>query len=167
MRAARLTFSTSVVACLLLGTGPEAQAAEYGLTTYALGQNGFGAGITPPAGTYVSTLAGVYSGRIGGTLDFGGVTLGAGAHLDFFTSGINGLYVFDRKVLGGNLAVSATIPVGYMNLDAMVTVGPLVRSAEHRRRWSGRHRPQSAARLDARRLLAHRLHPDGDSDRSI
>ena len=125
MRAARLTFSTSVVACLLLGTGPEAQAAEYGLTTYALGQNGFGAGITPPAGTYVSTLAGIYSGRIGGTLDFGGVTLGAGAHLDFFTAGINGLYVFDRKVLGGNLAVSATIPVGYMNLDAMVTVGPL------------------------------------------
>ena len=125
MRAARYTLLTTVIGCLSLGTGPEAQAAEYALSTYALGQNGFGAGVTPPAGTYVSTLAGVYSAGIGRPIEFGGVPIAAGAHLDFFTSGINGLYVFDHKVLGGNLAVSATIPVGYMNVDAMVTVGPL------------------------------------------
>ena len=125
MRAARYTLLTTVIGCLSLGTGPEAQAAEYGLTSYALGQNGFGAGVTPPAGTYVTTLAGVYSGRIGAPYEFGGVALTAGATFDFFTTGINGLYVFDHKVLGGNLAVSATIPVGYMTLDARATAGPL------------------------------------------
>ncbi len=125
MRAARITLLTTVFGCLSLGTGPEAQAAEYALSTYALGQNGFGAGVTPPAGLYMSTIGGVYSAGVGRAIEFGGVPIAAGAHLDFFTSAINGLYVFDHKVLGGNLAVSATIPVGYMTLDAMVTVGPL------------------------------------------
>ena len=64
MRAARYTLLTSVIGCLSLGTGPEAQAAEYALSTYALGQNGFGAGVTPPAGMYVSAVAGVYSARV-------------------------------------------------------------------------------------------------------
>src|SRR6187455_2445767 len=110
MRAARITLLTTVFGCLSLGTGPEAQAAEYALSTYALGQNGFGAGVTPPAGLYMSTIGGVYSAGVGRAIEFGGVPIAAGAHLDFFTSAINGLYVFDHKVLGGNLAVSATIP---------------------------------------------------------
>jgi hypothetical protein len=58
MRAARITLLTTVFGCLSLGTGPEAQAAEYALSTYALGQNGFGAGVTPPAGLYMSTIGG-------------------------------------------------------------------------------------------------------------
>jgi hypothetical protein len=43
----------------------------------------------------------------------------------FYSSAINGLYVFDHKVFGGDLGVSATVPAGFINIDAMVTAGGL------------------------------------------
>ena len=80
------------------------KAAEYGFSTYALGQTVFGAGVTPPPGTYVTAAAGVYTADIGRTVTFGnGVTVGAGANVHFYSSAINGLYVFDHKIFGGNL----------------------------------------------------------------
>jgi hypothetical protein len=103
----------------------EATAAEYGFTSYSLGQNAFGAGVTPPAGTYVTTAVGLYTADIGRGVSFGGVTLGAGAHIEFWSSAVNGLYVLEHKVLGGNLGISATVPVGRISIDAMVTAGLL------------------------------------------
>jgi hypothetical protein len=126
MRIARIVLTASVAGCFLLGTPREAaQATEYGLSTYGLGQNAFGAGATPPPGIYLTTATSFYNAKIGSSENFGGVTIGAGAHLQFLSTAINGLYVFDHKVLGGNLGISATIPVGYVNIDAAVTVGPL------------------------------------------
>jgi len=93
-------------------------AAEFGFSAYGLGGAGFGAGVTPPPGTYVTTVAAYYEGEAGGTITLGGVTLDAGVTIDFFTAGLNGLYVPQEKVLGGNLGLSVTVPVGYIDIDA-------------------------------------------------
>jgi len=127
MRAARYVLLAAVAGCLSLETGLEAKAAEYGFASYGLGQNAFGAGVTPPAGTYLSSATGFYDADIGRSINFGGVTIGAGARVEVLSSAINGLYVFNRQVLGGNLGVSATVPVGFIDIDAVVTVGPLSR----------------------------------------
>src|SRR5690349_8606966 len=89
-----------------------------------------GAGVTPPAGTYVTTAAGNYSGEIGTAVSFGGVTLNAGAKVDLFISGLNVLYVPETKLLGGNLGLSVTVPVGHNNTEATLAVGPLSASRE-------------------------------------
>jgi hypothetical protein len=126
MRAARFLLLSTVVGCLsFLETSLEARAAEYGITTYTLGQNSFGAGFTPPPGTYVTGVMGIYNAKIGVSETFGNpaVTISSGAHLEFWSSAINGLYVFDHKVLGGNLGVSATVPAGFVKIDATVTSG--------------------------------------------
>ena len=124
----RFLLLATVAGCLSLDPGSKANAAEYGFSTYGVGQNSFGAGVTPPPGTYVTEAVGVYTANIGRSITFGdpAVTIGAGAHVRFETAAINGLYVFDHKVLGGNLGISATVPVGFMSLDA--TVGPISRS---------------------------------------
>jgi hypothetical protein len=125
MRPGRFLLLATLVGGFSIDASLEAKATEYGLSTYALGQNAFGAGVTPPPGTYLTSATSFYNGKIGSTLEFGGVTLGAGAHLEFLATAINGLYVFNHQVLGGNLGVSATVPVGYVNIDATVTAGPL------------------------------------------
>ena len=99
----------------------QAQAVEYGLPTYALGESAFSAGITPPAGTYVSAVFDNYSGHIGSAVSFGGVTLNPGAKINLFSSGLNLLYVPATKVFGGNLGLSVTIPFGYIDADAFIT----------------------------------------------
>jgi hypothetical protein len=55
------------------------QAAEFALGTYGLGSSTFGVGVTPPAGTYVTTAAGFYQADISGPLTIGNVRLNAGA----------------------------------------------------------------------------------------
>ena len=130
MRAMPLLSRSVLVGCLLLPAASVANAAEYAFTSYGLGGNAFGAGVTPPPGTYVTTLAGFYSGKIGRTLDFGGVVLNAGVNVDFFTSGVNVLYVPETKLFGGNLGLSTTVPVGHDALGATIGVGPLSASRD-------------------------------------
>jgi hypothetical protein len=119
-----LTFSLPAAATV------PAQAVEYALSTYALGESAFSAGVTPPPGTYVTAVTAYYSSKIEAALRFGGVTLNAGAKLDFFGSDLNVLYVPDRKLLGGNLGLSVTIPAGYINIDASIGAGSLAASRE-------------------------------------
>ena len=45
-----------------------ASATEYALSTYGLGGNAFGAGTTPPPGTYVTEATAFYNGNIGTTV---------------------------------------------------------------------------------------------------
>lgn len=109
---------------------PRAQAAEYGFSTYALGGNAFGAGQTPPPGTYVTTVTGYYSGDIGATVNFDRVTLNAGAKVQGFTSAANLLYVSPRKLFEGNLGFSITVPFGRVGVDATIAAGPIAGAAE-------------------------------------
>jgi hypothetical protein len=70
-------------------------------------------------------VIGAYSGEITGGISFGGVTLNAGVKLDSFSSALNLLYVPNRKLLGGNLGLSVTIPAAFVNYQASLEVGSL------------------------------------------
>ena len=96
-----------IAACVLVAASAESQATEYAFSTYGLGSAAFGAGVTPPPGTYVTGATAFYDATIGGALNFGGVIINAGAEVDGFAGSTNILYVPARKVLGGNL-----VPIG-------------------------------------------------------
>ena len=110
-------------ACILSGATSTTEAAESAFGSFGLGGNAFSAGITPPPGTYVSTVVGFYHGEISGTLPFQGLVLNAGAKIDFFTSALAALYVPDRKVLGGNLGLSVSVPFGHVDFLLGLSAG--------------------------------------------
>jgi len=113
---ARHPFPIALVAAgALMASSLQSTATEYAFSTYGLGGNAFGAGATPPPGTYVTEATAFYSASIGATVSFGGVTLNPGAKVDAFSAATNILYVPERKVLGGNLGLSVTIPVGHID----------------------------------------------------
>lgn len=118
MRIRQIIAPLLGAATALLAAPGGATATEYAFSTYALGSNAFGAGITPPAGTYLTTVSSYYAAKISGQIDFGGVVLNAGANIDVFASALNLLYVPTTQVLGGNLGLSITAPVGHLDLEA-------------------------------------------------
>src|SRR5262245_23036473 len=118
-------WRASMAACILVAAAPNAHAAEAAFGTYGLGGSAFNIGVTPPAGTYVTQAFAYYQADIAGSVPFHGVTLNAGLKIDFFSSATNLLYVPNRKVLGGNLGLSVTVPVGHVAFEADVGVGPL------------------------------------------
>jgi hypothetical protein len=128
MRTRYALLWTLALGCTLVASSADSRATEYGFSTYGLGGNAFGAGVTPPAGTYVTNATAFYSGEIGRSINFGGVTINAGAKVDVFSNGVNVLYVPERKVFGGNLGLSATVPLGHIDIDA--TIGPLSREVD-------------------------------------
>jgi hypothetical protein len=81
-------FSLLLGLSLLAAGSVDAQATQYAFTSYGLGGNSFGAGVTPPPGTYVTTVTTYYNAKIGTTLDFDHVTLNAGARAEIFTSAL-------------------------------------------------------------------------------
>ena len=125
MRGRRLLLQFAKAGCALAAAASTAEAAESAFGTYGLGSSGFGAGVTPPAGTYVTTAANFYQADISGNLTIGKVTLNAGAKIEYFFSALSILYVPDGKVLGGNLGVSVTLPAGHAHVEATLGVGPL------------------------------------------
>ena len=130
MRKNPFVLSSLFAASLLVMASVDARASEYGFTSYGLGGSAFGAGVTPPPGTYVTAVTGFYSGDAGRGITFGGVVINAGAEVEVFTSGLNVLYVPDRRVLGGNLGLSVTVPFGHIDIEATIGIGPLVVSRE-------------------------------------
>lgn len=121
----RFFTRTFLAGCCWAAATAEVDAAEYGFSTYGLGGTAFGAGMTPPPGTYLTAVTGSYSGEIGGQLNFGGVTINAGAKVEGFTNGWNILYVPERKLFGGNLGFAVTVPVGHVAVEATIGVGAL------------------------------------------
>src|SRR6476620_10995307 len=115
MRTRPSPLQAIIAACFLLGFRAEANATEYAFSTYGLGAAAFGAGVTPPAGTYVTGASSFYSAKIGGAVDFGYVVINAGAKIEAFAIGTNLLYVPERKIFGGNLGLSVTVPVGHLD----------------------------------------------------
>ena len=119
-----------VVAGMLWGQSGPARAAESGFAGYGLGAAAFGAGVTPPPGTYVTFVASYYTADISGAVTIGGVVLDLGLDLDFFSAAVNGVYVPNRTILGGRPAISITLPAGYVDLEAGVEVGALAATRE-------------------------------------
>jgi hypothetical protein len=118
MRIRRFLSRAVQGACVWLAAATSANAAEYAFSTYGLGSAAFGAGVTPPPGTYVTEAASFYSASIGATVSFGGITLNPGAKVDAFAAATNVLYVPERKVLGGHLGLAVTVPVGHLDVEA-------------------------------------------------
>jgi len=104
--------------CGLFASAPSSYAAEYAFTSYPLGTLAFGAGITPPPGTYVTNAMSFYSGNICGNFDFGGRTFNAGVKADIFLDSTNILLVPQGKLLDGYFGASVTVPAGWVKYDA-------------------------------------------------
>lgn len=130
MRTRALPLRALFAACSMVTAAAHAQAAEYAFSTYGLGGAAFAAGVTPPPGIYVTTVSAFYTGDIGGSISFGGAVVNAGAKVEAYSSGLNVLYVPQRKLFGGNLGLAVTVPVGHVDLDADVSVGRLTVSRE-------------------------------------
>ncbi len=130
------TRRTVLIAVFLLASALQARADEFGFSSYGLGAAAFGAGVTPPPVTYVTFVSGYYEGEINSPVTLGGVTLNVGSRVQFFQEALNGLYVPEHKVLGGNLGLSVTVPVGNVDLKAGVT-GPLGNTIEERTHGGG------------------------------
>ncbi|EKS42249.1 SphA family protein [Afipia broomeae] len=96
--------------CGLVAT-EHARAAEGGASVYLLGARGPGAGVTPPPGVYFEDDTYFYSGKIGGgrALPTGGLLVANVSAQSWFNLPTT-LWVTPAKILGGDLAFSATIP---------------------------------------------------------
>jgi hypothetical protein len=115
-------------ASLLIALVPlTAKGAEGGAGFYLLGSKGPAAAIMPPPGVFFSNDVYIYSGDLGGgkALPTGGklaVGVDGAAAIDIPTV----LWVLPEEVLGGRVGLSATIPFGWKNTEADVTIaGPL------------------------------------------
>src|SRR5262245_65658397 len=88
-----------------------AVAAEAGFSAYALGGNGFGAGVAPPPGTYVTGIGSYIAGDISGGVTYGGIDIDASLDIREFISGAVNLLVMpkDTVVLGGSPGVAVTV----------------------------------------------------------
>lgn len=117
--AAAFTLSAILVPCTV-------RAAEGGAGFYLLGSKGPAAAITPPPGVFFSNDVYFYSGDLGG-----GKALPAGGRLSV---GVEGravidvptvLWVLPEDVVGGHLGLSASVPFGWKETSADVTLaGP-------------------------------------------
>jgi hypothetical protein len=118
----RIALLSALLLCA--GAWREAEAAESGFNIYPMGSLAFGAGATPPPGLYVTPNVAYYHGEIGGNVNVGR-DLVLNMEAKFFTSGVNLLYVPETTVLGGHLGLSANVPIGYIDLTAQASLGPL------------------------------------------
>jgi hypothetical protein len=128
-RCSKYFLPSLTFGALALAHASSVSADEYGFSSYGLGSASFGAGVTPPPGTYLTFVSGLYQGKINGQLTFGGVTLNVGSKVEFFQAALNGLYVPDQTVWGGHLGLSVTVPLGHNDIKAGVT-GPLGNTIE-------------------------------------
>lgn len=105
-----LTFSTAPAKRL--------EAAEGAVGFYLLGSKTSMAGFLPPPGTYVQDLNYFYAGGASVALNLGGVTVTGGIDADVYYKLPTLLWVSDKKVLGGNLALTAIAPIGWKDVSA-------------------------------------------------
>lgn len=103
-----------------------ANAAEGGASFYLLGSRGPMAGLTPPPGVYYQNDFYYYSGHAGAGVDLElGGQLVAKVDGKIIVDMSTGLWVTPWQVLGGNLAFTATIPIGGPHIDGEIVPGPL------------------------------------------
>lgn len=127
------TLQKTAVSAVLIGTmlsGGAALAAEEGKSVYLLGAAASMAGMSPPPGTYVSSLDYLYAGTATGaaalsrSLPQTGVLLDVDADLkvkaQVAIEVMSALWVAPQKVLGGNVGFGVLLPVGKQHVDVDV-----------------------------------------------
>lgn len=85
---------------------------------YLLGSKTTMAGFLPPPGTYLQDSNYFYGGSAGSELSFAGLTISGGVDATVYYALPTGLWVAPGSVLGGNLALSATAPIGWKDVSA-------------------------------------------------
>ena len=131
----RLVAGTCLVGALVINQ--ELRAAEQGKSVYLLGASASMAGMTPPSGTYVSSVTYAYTGDATGAAALSRVLPGSGTQLPAFTTlqtdadlrlkanvvldVVSILWVAPDPVLGGRFGLGALLPVGYQHVDVDVT----------------------------------------------
>ncbi|NYT32749.1 transporter [Rhizobium sp. WYCCWR 11128] len=101
-------------------------AAERGAGFYLLGSKGPAAGILPPPGVFFQNDIWIYNGNLGGgkQLPTGG-RIAVGVEGKAVLAAPTVLWVLREEVLGGRLGFGATVPFGWMETDADLTLaGP-------------------------------------------
>ncbi|NNU69747.1 transporter [Rhizobium sp. WYCCWR 11152] len=101
-------------------------AAERGAGFYLLGSKGPAAGILPPPGVFFQNDIWIYNGNLGGgkQLPTGG-RIAVGVEGKAVLAAPTVLWVLPEEVLGGRLGFGATVPFGWMETDADLTLaGP-------------------------------------------
>lgn len=97
-----------------------AVATESGSSVYVAGTKGQAAGIVPPEGYYFANPFYSYVGDASGSFTFGGLAVSASVDVEANAFFPTGLWVTPVDVLGGDLAVGLTVPVGSVDVDAGV-----------------------------------------------
>lgn len=121
----RRTLGLAVLLGLSGLVASEAFAAEGATGVYLLGSKQDMAGFMPPPGVYVVEMNYGYSGRTNFNLDVAGLTLTGGVKANAYYNIPTLLWVTPGQILGGNLAVSASAPIGWKDVTAGATLtGP-------------------------------------------
>ena len=120
----RLLTEFGIGFAILLQGATASLAAESGVGFYLLGSRGPAAGVVPPPGTYLQNDLYFYSGSAQASRDlpFGGEVV-AGVDADAVVNLVSILSSTSIAVFGGNLAFSATLPVGYQDVSASLSPG--------------------------------------------
>ena len=105
----------------------ETQAAEGGLGFYLLGSKTSLAGFVPPPGTYVADYNYFYSGSAPINFNIGGVDVTGGVDANAYIKLFTGLWTAPDKVLGGDIAFSVSVPIGWKDVSAGAAVDVLGR----------------------------------------
>lgn len=117
------TFASSLT-CFSAMLTSSALAVEAGFGVYLLGTKGPGAGIVPPEGFYISSQQFNYHGHYSGPFSPApGVRGDADIHVDTSFNMLSPVWISESKLLGGRVGVSATVPLGNVDvtLDALGT----------------------------------------------
>jgi hypothetical protein len=93
---------------------------------YILGSKTSLGGVIPPPGTYISDISYYYAGSTDITLEYAGLTISGGVDADVYYNLPTAIWVAPGKVLGGNVALSALIPIGWKNVSAGLAAGSVV-----------------------------------------
>ena len=119
-----LTVAFTSIALLVSAT--HTRAAESGVGFYLLGSRGPAAGVVPPPGTYLQNDLYFYSGSAEASLNIPtGGQIVAGLEADAVVNLVSLLWSTPTEFLGGNLAYSVTLPIGYQDVEASLSPGPL------------------------------------------
>lgn len=93
---------------------------------YILGSKTSMGGFIPPPGTYVSEMNYYYSGSADVSLQFSGVTISGGVDADVYYNIPTAIWVAPGKLLGGSVALSALVPIGWKDVEAGVAANGLI-----------------------------------------
>jgi hypothetical protein len=112
----------SIVIASALTDATPVSAGEGGAGLYVPGSQGFGAGVTPPPGFYLTQGFLAYDGKV--SAQVGGGIISANARKTAFVSALNLLLVPSFDIAGGRIGLSASVPyAAYTRLDARAAIG--------------------------------------------